>query len=217
MRSAAEKSGRHAVVLIDEYDKPLFETMENKELIEHNKAVFKGFFSSLKSYGAYIQFIFITGVTKFSKVSIFSDLNHLVDISFDDDYAGICGITQEEISVNFRPEIEMMAARLTIALDDCMKQLKAAYDGYHFSADGVGVYNPYSLLTALMKRRFGSFWYETGTPAFLFHRLRELDFDVRKLSDRTIQSTEAILSDYRADDPDSVPLLYQTGKDRLHG
>ena len=211
IRAAKDQTGRGCVILVDEYDKAMLETMENEALLEHNKETFKGFFSNLKSGDENIQFAFITGVTKFSKVSIFNDLNQLVDISFDDDYAALCGITQEEISVHLRPETEMMAAKLEITPDDCMKQLKAAYDGYHFSADGVGVYNPYSLLTALMKRRFGSFWYETGTPTFLVHRLRELDFDVRKLSDRTIQSTEAILSDFRADDPDPVPLLYQTG------
>ena len=211
LRAASEQTGKRCVVLVDEYDKKLLETMENKELVEHNNAVFKGFFSTLKSEDAHIQFIFITGVTKFSKVSIFSDLNQLEDLSFDNDYSGICGMTEEEILGNFEPEIERMAKERSLTQVACMEKLRKMYDGYHFSADGVGVYNPYSLLTALKKRRFGSFWYETGTPTFLVHRLKELDFDIRQLSDRTLESTEMLLSDYRIENPDPVPLLYQTG------
>ena len=211
LRAASEQTGKRCVVLVDEYDKPLLETMGNRDLVEHNKAVFKGFFSALKSEDAYIRFIFITGVTKFSKVSIFSDLNQLEDISFDDDYSGLCGITEEEMLAGFKPEIERMANERSITLEECIGKLRSTYDGYHFSAEGVGVYNPYSLLCALKKRRFGYFWFETGTPAFLVHRLKEMDFDVRQFSEKTIESTETILSDYRADNPDPVPLLYQTG------
>ena len=211
LKAAAKATGKKCVVLVDEYDKPLLETMENQELVEHNKAVFKGFFSTLKSEDASIQFIFITGVTKFSKVSIFSDLNQLEDISFDDDYSGICGITEEELQNLFIPEIERMAKERSLTEDVCLEKLKRTYDGYHFSADGAGVYNPYSILTALKKRRFGSFWYETGTPTFLVRRLKEIEFDVRQFSDRTLQSTEALLSDYRVENPDPIPLLYQTG------
>jgi len=211
LRVAAEKTGRKCVVLVDEYDKPLLETMDNKKLVEHNKAVFKGFFSTLKSEDANIRFIFITGVTKFSKVSIFSDLNQLEDISFDDDYSGLCGITEEEIQDYFRPEISRMALERSMSNDECLEKLRRTYDGYRFSANGIGVYNPFSLLTALKKRRFGSFWYETGTPTFLVRKLKEINFDVRQFSDRTLQSTEALLSDYRVENPDPIPLLYQTG------
>nr|MCR5403747.1 ATP-binding protein [Butyrivibrio sp.] len=211
IRAAFEQTGRGCVVLVDEYDKPLLETMDNNELIEHNKAVFKGFFSTLKSEDAYIQFIFITGVTKFSKVSIFSDLNQLEDISFDDEYSGICGITEEELAGVFSPEIERMAEKLSLSKEECATRLRTTYDGYHFSAHGVALYNPYSLLTALKKRRFGSFWYETGTPTLLVHMLKQLEFDVRQFENRTLQSTEALLSDYIVENPDPVPLLYQTG------
>ena len=211
LKNAYEQTGKKCVVLVDEYDKPLLETIGKKELAEHNKAVFKGFFSTLKAEDAHLKFVFITGVTKFSKVSIFSDLNQLEDISFDVDYSAICGITDKEIVKNLMPEIESMARERNLSIDDCKDRLKYQYDGYHFSADGEGVYNPYSLLNALKKRRFGSFWYETGTPTFLAHRLKEMSFDVRQFSDRTVQSTESILSDYRNDNPDPIPLLYQTG------
>ncbi|MBO6307371.1 MAG: ATP-binding protein [Oribacterium sp.] len=211
IREAHSQTGKRCVILVDEYDKPLLECVENIELVERNKALFKGVFSNLKSEDAHIKFIFITGVTKFSKISIFSDLNQLEDISFDFDYSGICGITEEELKQNLIPEIEVTAKERGMTTEDCITRLKAMYDGYRFSADGEGVYNPYSLLSALKKRRFGSFWYETGTPTFLMHRLKEMEFDVRQFSERTLQSTESLLSDYRGDNPDPIPLLYQTG------
>ena len=208
---AYEKTGKRCVVLVDEYDKPLLETVDNKELIEHNKALFKGFFSSLKSEDAYLKFVFITGVTKFSKVSIFSDLNQLEDISFDDDYSGLCGITEDELENYFITDIEIMARDRSMTITECKEKLKKTYNGYHFSANGVGVYNPYSVMSALKKRRFGAFWFETGTPTFLVKKLKEMDFDVRPFSEMTIETSEVVLSDYRTDNPDPVPLLYQSG------
>lgn len=209
--AANQQTGHRCVILVDEYDKPLLDVVDNPDLQVHNREVFKGFFSTLKSFDAHIQFIFITGVTKFSKISIFSDLNQLEDISFDKDYAGICGITEEELQDTFSPEIDRLASEQNLSKDACLKRLQSIYDGYHFAAYGVGVYNPYSLLTALKKRRFGFFWYETGTPTFLVHRLKEMNFDVRHFDDRTLQSSETLLSDYRLDNPDPVPLLYQAG------
>ena len=167
LREAAEKEGKRCVVLVDEYDKPLLETMDNNALIEHNKAVFKGFFSALKSEDAYIQFIFITGVTKFSKVSIFSDLNQLRDISMSMDYAEICGITESELNNVFNPEIENLAKEQNISKEACLERLKREYDGYRFHQKGEGVYNPYSILNSFADREFDSYWYETGTPTSL--------------------------------------------------
>ncbi|MBQ6482712.1 MAG: ATP-binding protein [Anaerolineaceae bacterium] len=211
LRTAYTQTGRRCVILVDEYDKPLLETMENRDLVEYNKAVFKGFFSTLKSFDEYIQFVLITGVTKFNKVSIFSDLNQLQDISFDSDFAAVCGITDAELAKNFMPEISRMAEENSLTLNGCLEKLKKTYDGYHFSSKGEGVYNPFSLLCALNKRRFGSFWYETGTPTFLVKKLREINFDVRQFDSENVQATEAMLSDYRIENTDPVPLLYQTG------
>ena len=209
---ARKRTGRRCVVLVDEYDKPLLESMHEQELEKRNKAVFKGFFSSLKGFDEYIQFVFITGVTKFEKVSIFSDLNQLEDISLDEEYAGICGITEEEMEREFLPEISHMAETREFEKALCMERLQRTYDGYRFSSDlNCRVYNPYSLLNALKKRKFGSYWFETGTPSFLTKRLRDLCFDVRQFSNKSIYATERILSDYRADDPDPIPLLFQTG------
>ncbi len=204
-------TGLRCVILVDEYDKPLLDVIENKELQEHNKEVFKGFFSTLKSFDEYIQFIFITGVSKFHKVSIFSDLNQLKDISLTKKYASICGITESELSQYFEEEIQEMSTEHQISGKECMGILKQTYDGYHFHADSAGVYNPYSLMNALSDCEFGSYWFETGTPTFLVKSLRNNGFDVRKFTDHTIYADEAVLKDYTGDQLDPIPLLYQTG------
>ena len=185
--------------------------MGNDEQVEHNKAVMKGFFSSLKSCDPLIQFVFITGVSKFNKVSIFSDLNHLKDISMNKDYAGLCGITEEELLENFPMEIERLAHRQRLSRETCLKALRETYDGYRFHPDGVAVYNPFSLLNALSDGELSSYWFETGTPSFLVELIRNSDFDVRKFTDGTLYANEGMLSEYRADRPDPLPLLYQTG------
>ena len=217
LKAASEKTGKGCVVLVDEYDKPFLETMENKELVEHNKAVFKGFFSALKSEDAYIRFIFITGVTKFSKVSIFSDLNQLRDISMSMDYAEICGITEQEMKNTFMQDIEMLADEQGLDIEECLGKLMEEYDGYHFHQKGKGVYNPYSLLNALVDREFDAYWFETGTPAFLVNRLKAIGFDARKFTNGSLYATKKMLKDYRDDNPDLIPLLYQTGYLTLKG
>ena len=214
---AVEQTGRNAVVLVDEYDKPLLETMDMDELEEHNKAVFKGFFSTLKSYDHYLKFIFLTGVTKFSKVSIFSDLNQLRDISINKDYAGICGITGDELRKYLMPEVESMAQDLGLDTNECLEQLKQQYDGYHFHYNGDGLYNPFSLLNALEDREFGAYWFETGTPTFLVKRLRHVNFELKKFTDGTLYARESALKDYRGDNADPVPLLYQSGYLTIRG
>ena len=208
---ASEQTGKRCVVLVDEYDKPLLETMENKELIEHNKAVFKGFFSTLKSYDEYLRFVFITGVTKFSKVSIFSDLNQLMDISMSVKYADICGITEDEMKEVFMPEIRAMAEFQDISVEECLDMLRQTYDGYHFYQNSKGVYNPYSLLNAFSDGDFRYYWFSTGTPTFLINKLKDNRYDVSRFTDRTIFAKEGRIMDYRSDNPDPVPLMYQSG------
>ena len=205
------KTGKRSVILVDEYDKSLLETVDNTELHEQNKALFRGFFGNLKSYDDYIQFVFITGVTKFTKVSIFSDLNQLEDISFRAGYAGICGITEEEIREHLMPEIENMASARSKTVSDCLQSLKKMYDGYHFSRDSVGVYNPFSLFCALKEKNFEPFWFSTGTPTILMKKLKGLNFDVRLFDEQNLQADSELLSDYRIENSDPIPLLYQTG------
>ena len=209
--SANEKTGLRCVVLVDEYDKPLLDLVDNKDLQEHNKAVFKGFFSTLKSFDEYIQFVLITGVTKFHKVSIFSDLNQLLDISINEKYAGICGITQEEMLYYFQPEIKDLAEKQEYTVEHTIEKLKSWYDGYHFHPNGVGVYNPFSLLSAFFEKDLGAYWFTTGTPTFLLKKLKEESFDIQKFTDGTLYASENALKDYTGDSLDQIPLLYQTG------
>ena len=211
LKTARSQTGLRCVVLVDEYDKPLLDLMENSELQEHNKAVFKGFFSILKNCDEYLQFVFITGVTKFHKVSIFSDLNQLNDISLNEEFSSVCGITETEIKKYFSTELQKISEKQKMNESACLKMLKEQYDGYHFCADGDGVYNPFSLLKAFYEKKFGKYWFETGTPAFLVKALRNSLFDVRRLTDKTIYASESVLQDYTGDTLIPIPLLYQTG------
>lgn len=206
-----KKYSKRCVILVDEYDKPLLDTISNPELNDHNRAVFKGFFSTLKSFDEFIEFVFITGVTKFSKVSLFSDLNQLRDISLNKEYASICGITEAEMKAVFLPEIETMAAAQNLSVQDCMLKLKQTYDGYHFYQDTEGVYNPFSLLYALADQDFQSYWFATGTPTFLIKQLKEIGFEVKKFTDKTLYADQIALMGSESDNPDPVSLLYQTG------
>lgn len=208
---AHKKTGLRCVVLVDEYDKPLLDLIDNLELQEHNIAVFKGFFSTLKSFDEYIQFVFITGVTKFHKVSIFSDLNQLRDISLSDEYSGICGITEKELIEMFEPEIIELAKKYNYTFEDCQNELKKQYDGYNFSADGLSVYNPFSLLNSFADKNFGSYWFSTGTPTFLLKKMKEDNFEIQKLTDKSLYACESALKDYTGDNLEQIPLLYQSG------
>ncbi len=204
-------TGKSVVVLVDEYDKPLLENGGSNERMEHDKAVYKGFFSTLKSYDEYIRFSFLTGVTKFSKVSIFSDLNHLDDITIDEQYADICGITERELRETLDSCVVNMADKNEMTVDECYVELKKMYDGYHFHQNAEGVYNPFSLLNALSKREFGFWWFETGTPTFLIEKIKKGNYDFKKITEGEVYADEATLKDYRDDNPDPVPLLYQSG------
>ncbi len=206
---AHKKTGLGVVVLVDEYDKSLLES-EGKAL-EESRKLFKGFFGNLKSCDEHLRFTFITGVTKFSKVSIFSDLNQLNDISLDKNYATICGITQSEMENIFGPEINAMAAELSLSYEGCLAELKRMYDGYHFNPNGEGLYNPFSLINAFFKKDLGTYWFSTGTPTFLLKKLKEVNFDARKFSTDKVSEFPDDLQDYRSDNPDPIPLFYQSG------
>ncbi len=208
IRAAYKKTGLQVVVLVDEYDKSLLEN--DGEQKEANRALFKGFFGNLKACDEYLKFVFITGVTKFTKVSIFSDLNQLKDITISDKYSTICGITEEEMLKTFGPEIESMAKKQKKTKERCIEDLQRMYDGYHFSAESEGVYNPFSLLNALADAKFNNYWFETGTPSFLIKKLQKSNMDYKDFTKGvTLDSLE--LKDYRDDNPDPVPLFYQTG------
>ena len=211
LEQAYSKTGKKVVVLIDEYDNPLLKNIGVSEgQGEENRMLYKAFFAVLKDYDAYLRFVFFTGVTKFSKVSIFSDLNQLTDITLDKNFDAICGITQAELEANFDPEIEAMAQEWQMSKEECLAGLKRMYDGYHFCGNGEGIYNPYSLLNAFYKKDFGSYWFETGTPSFLIKKLEEMNYDIRNFDDN-VKLRESEIKDYRPENSDPMPLFYQSG------
>lgn len=210
IKSASEKYGKNVVVLVDEYDKALLETVENKNENEDCRSLLRGFFGVLKPCDAYLKFVFITGVTKFSKVSIFSDLNQLNDISLSTSAQDICGITQRELENYFSDEIKALACENAITEEECLKDLKDKYDGYHFSKELVDVYNPYSILKTFSDRFFGTYWFETGTPTFLIKQLEHNNYDLYNFSDGVEYSIPTLMNKSDADF-DIVQLLYQTG------
>ena len=206
---AAEKEGRGVVILFDEYDKPILQTLRNEELQEKHRSLLKSFYSVLKTQDRYIRFAFITGVTKFGKVSVFSDLNNLMDISMDQRYISICGMTQNELLYNFREGIEQLGEAYGDTEEETLNKLKIRYDGYHFEEDTVGIYNPFSVLNTLAKLRYKDYWFETGTPTFLvdllkMHNYRLLDITREKVSGDVINSIDSMSTN-------PIPVIYQSG------
>ena len=211
IKRAFEQTGKQVVILVDEYDKPLLQTMgANEALNEQYRNTLKVFYSVIKTCDQYIRFAFLTGVTKFSKISIFSDLNNLRDISLEEDYAGICGITQEELATNFQPEIQALATRQDIDYPQAVAALKRWYDGYLFHPAGEGMYNPYSVLSALVKKEIKSYWFATGTPTFLVNFLKEAHYYIPDLNEN-VELDEEGLQTYRAVAQDALPILFQAG------
>ena len=210
IRRANEQTGKGVVVLVDEYDKPLLQAMHNPELMEAYRTTLKAFYGVLKSADRHLRFIFLTGVTKFSQVSVFSDLNQLNDISLDFDSGTLCGITHEELVINFDPEIETLAKSNGITKEEAIEQMTRQYDGYHFHPAAEGVFNPFSVLNAFYKREFGNYWFQTGTPTFLVKSLQEVDYDLRTLMDG-VEATVQTFSEYRAESKNPIPLIYQSG------
>ena len=211
LKRAYEKTDKQVVILVDEYDKPLLQTMGvNEVLNEQYRNELKAFYSVIKTCDEYIRFAFLTGVTKFSKISIFSDLNNLRDISLEKHYAGICGITQKELETNFQPEIQVLADSQDLTYQETLTALQQWYDGYCFAPAGEGMYNPFSLLNAFAKERFGSYWFETGTPTFLVNYLKEAHYFIPDL-DGNVELDESGLQTYRAVAEDALPILFQSG------
>jgi len=205
-----KKTGKKVVVLIDEYDKPLISTMDNLALNDEIRKILKGFYGVLKAEDAHLKFIFLTGVTKFSQVSVFSDLNQLVDISLSEKYAEICGISEKELLQNFQPEIQTLADKRKLTYDEAFAKLKKLYDGYHFAKESADIYNPFSVLNTFDSLDFGYYWFATGTPTFLAKALRNQNFDIRKF-DNDVKIAANSIMDYRVENHNLVPLLYQSG------
>ena len=206
-----EATHKQVVILVDEYDKPLLQTMGvNEELNEKYRTILKAFYSVIKTCDQYIRFAFLTGVTKFSKISIFSDLNNLRDISMEKQYAGLCGITQTELETNFQPDIQVLADEQNLTYQEALAALKQWYDGYLFHPAGEGMYNPFSLLSAFVKKEIKSYWFSTGTPTFLVNYLKEAHYYIPDL-DGNVELDEEGLQTYRAVAQDTLPILFQAG------
>jgi hypothetical protein len=210
IQRAYQKTGKKAVVLVDEYDKPLLESMDDEKLNMEMRAALKPFYGVLKSADAALRFVMLTGVTRFSKVSIFSDLNQLREIGMEEQYASICGITEAELLENFRPELEALSKKLKKSFNNTLKLVRRNFNGYCFAKNLESVYNPFSILNTFSKQDIGYYWFATGTPTFLLTELERTKFDVHQFNEE-ITVSETKINDYQSGDTNPIPLLYQTG------
>ena len=207
--AAYEQTGKQVVILIDEYDKPILDALYT-EYEEKNRQELRSFYSPLKDCDKYIRFLFITGITKVSHVNIFSGLNQLNDISLNSDYSSICGISENELEKYFTPEIKSLAERQEMSVEETKAKLAEMYDGYHFTHDVEGVYNPFCLLKCFYTQDFGSYWFESGTPSFLVKTLQNQPLSLANL----INGRKAKEDQFKNYDPDSknmLPVIYQSG------
>ncbi len=203
---AAEKEGCGVVILIDEYDKPILQTLRDPELQAEHRAQLKAFYSVLKTQDRYIKFAFLTGVTKFGKVSVFSDLNNLTDISMDHRYISICGMTEKELLTNFKEGISELAEANGDTEEATIAKLKARYDGYHFEENTVGIYNPFSVLNTLANSRYDDYWFKADTHPFLIDILKIQDYCITDLSKAQVKAN--MMNNV---DTNPIPVIYQSG------
>ena len=211
IRMIYQTTQKQVVILVDEYDKPLLETVEDEALNEANRSLLKAFYEVIKQCDRYIRFAFLTGITKFSKTTLFSGVNNLIDITLLDDYDAICGFTEEELTTYLSPQIAKLAEAENTTVEATRARLKKEYDGYCFSRKGGRVYNPFSLLRVLANSEYNYYWFENATPSYLVRYLRRMEIFMPDLEDELLLDSES-LQDFRYNDDDSViPLLFQSG------
>ena len=211
----SRSTGKGVVVLVDEYDKPLLQALGNEPLLTAYRQQLKAFYGVLKSKDAYLRFALLTGVTKFSKVSVFSDLNNLQDISMSPRFATLCGITEQELYDVFEEDIRLLGEHNGMSEEETRKALKDSYDGYHFTANCPDLYNPFSLLNAFSSKELGSYWFETGTPTFLIQLLKQGHYNLYNLYHE--QVSKDMLGDIDNVGGNPLPMLYQSGYLTLKG
>ena len=202
--------GKQVVVLIDEYDAPLLDVVHKDERLENLRYLMRNFYSPLKQCEPMLRFVFLTGITKFSQLSIFSELNNITNISMDEAYAGICGITKEELLTQMSDDIDRLAEKLSVTREEAILQLTDNYDGYHFTYPSPDIFNPYSLLNCFSKEKIGAYWFGSGTPTFLIEMMRKFGTTPIEIGTREM----ADVSDFDAPTETMesiVPLLYQSG------
>ena len=206
---AYKQTGQRVVILIDEYDKPMLQAIGNEELQKEFRNTMKAFYSVLKTMDGCIQFAFLTGVTKFGKVSVFSDLNNLDDISMRNQYIDICGVSEKELHDNLEIELHELADIKGVSYHEICDKLREYYDGYHFTHNSIGIYNPFSLLNTFKYKEFGSYWFETGTPTYLVELLKKHHYDLRRMAHEETSVSVLNSIDSASDNP--IPVIYQSG------
>ena len=209
IRNTYEQTGMPVVILVDEYDKPMVLNLDNEPLQDEYRNLLKAFYGVMKSADRYIKLGFLTGVTKFSKVSAFSDLNNLDDISMQRDYITACGLTEQEIHDNFDAGMGELAAACGMTKEECYAEMKKRYDGYHFSENSVGMYNPFSVLNTLSKKAFGDYWFATGTPTLMVKLLQTTSFNLYNIVDTPVTADLLGRVDSMKENP--LPVIYQSG------
>ena len=205
---ACQQSGQRVAILVDEYDKPLLQAIGNENLQREYRNTLKPFYGVLKTMDGCIQFAILTGVTKFGKVSVFSDLNNLIDISMDEPFISLCGMTEQEIHDNFEEDLHELAAAQKMTYEEVGAELKKYYDGYHFVENSEGIYNPFSVLNTFFKMKFGSYWFETGTPTYLVELLKRNHYDLERMASEET-SSDVLNSIYGDEQP--IPVIFQSG------
>ncbi|MCD8268952.1 MAG: ATP-binding protein [Parabacteroides sp.] len=205
---ACKQTGQRVVILVDEYDKPLLQTIGNEALQTEYRNTLKPFYGVLKTMDGSIKFGMLTGVTKFGKVSVFSDLNNLIDISMSERYVPLCGITGQEIRDNFQEDLQELADKQEMTYEEACTQLKKCYDGYHFVENSEGIYNPFSLLNTFYNMKFGSYWFETGTPTYLVELLKRSHYNLERMAH---EETDADVLNNIYGDEQPIPVIFQSG------
>ena len=206
---AYKQTGQRVVILIDEYDKPMLQAIGNEELQKEFRNTMKAFYSVLKTMDGCIQFAFLTGVTKFGKVSVFSDLNNLDDISMRNQYIDICGVSEKELHDDLEIELHELADIKGVSYHEICDKLREYYDGYHFTHNSIGIYNPFSLLNTFKYKEFGSYWFETGTPTYLVELLKKHHYDLRRMAHEETSISVLNSIDSASDNP--IPVIDQSG------
>ncbi len=207
--AASQQTGQKVVVLIDEYDAPMHDTVGNSALQKEMRETMRDLFSPLKRQEGNLRFVFITGISKFSQLSIFSELNNLKILTLKDEYATVCGFTEEELEANFKVSIGMLAEANDMTYDQALEELRTQYDGYHFTANSPGVYNPYSIINALDDKKFTNYWFSSATPTFLIELLKKKGVDILQLDDLWTSESRFDVPTDEISDP--IPVLYQSG------
>ena len=209
IKRAYEQTGKKVVVLIDEYDAPLLDVVHERENLDVLRNIMRNFYSPLKACDPYLRYVFLTGITKFSQLSIFSELNNIKNISMDEPYAAICGISEDEIRLQMKDDLEGLAKKLEITPEEALMKLKENYDGYHFTSPSPDIYNPFSLLNAFADGKFGSYWFGSGTPTYLIKMLDKFGVKPSEIGRRQLKSS--VFDAPTETMTDAVPLLYQSG------